>query len=282
MTKITPLAVCISCLSNAVFADETALEAFIGHAADAQIVVLGEVHDNPGHHENQARIVEELQPGALVFEMIDQEDEDLVNDLRKAGAGRAKLAEALDWENSGWPDFDYYAAILEAAPFARVFGAGQSPEDIRTAATEGAAKAFGVHSATYGLEQPFSEADQKLRELEMMESHCNALPEVMLPGMVEVQRFRDAGLADAALWARNHVGEDGRVVVITGSGHADARFGAPALMRLAEPEVSVLTLGQGEGPQPEDREFDAWMTAPAPDRDDPCDAFDDGGSTEVE
>ena len=35
-----------------------------------EIVVLGEIHDNPDHHLNQARAVAALDPAALVFEML--------------------------------------------------------------------------------------------------------------------------------------------------------------------------------------------------------------------
>ena len=66
-------------------------------AAARDIVVLGEVHDNPIHHANQAAIVAALQPDALVFEMIPQTREEEVNALREEGADRLALAEALDW-----------------------------------------------------------------------------------------------------------------------------------------------------------------------------------------
>jgi len=36
----------------------------------ARIVFLGEVHDNPHHHRNQARAVAATGPAALVFEML--------------------------------------------------------------------------------------------------------------------------------------------------------------------------------------------------------------------
>ena len=85
-----------------------------GRAAD--IVILGEIHDNPAHHATQAAVVAALRPAALVFEMIPQAREAEVNTLREEGAGRDAIAAALDWAKTGWPDFAYYAAILEAVP----------------------------------------------------------------------------------------------------------------------------------------------------------------------
>jgi uncharacterized iron-regulated protein len=245
-------------------------------ARGADVVVLGEVHDNPVHHRNQTQIVAALRPQALVLEMIPQALEDEVNALREQDASRESIAAALDWEASGWPDFAHYAQILEAAPDARIFGGGQAEEDLRLAAAEGAAAAFGVDAPAYGLDVPLPQAEQALREAEMAEAHCGALPAPALPGMVEVQRFRDAALADAALWARTITGAQGPVVVIAGSGHADRRRGVPAMIATADPELDVVALGQGEGDDPDAGEaYDAYLVAPAPPRDDPCAAFGD-------
>lgn len=249
------------------------LDRFIELARDADIVVLGEIHDNPEHHRNQAEIVAALRPGAIAFEMIPQDREAELNELRAAGADRAALAEALDWQASGWPDFDLYADILDAAPQAQIFGAEQPAEDVRRAVAEGAAAVFGPDAAIYGLDQPLSAEDQSRREALQADAHCQALPAEMLPGMVEAQRFRDAGLADATLWARIISGGE-QVVVITGSGHADKRHGMPAMIALAEPEARLVSLGQFEAPPEDPGAFDVVLLAPPPERDDPCAAFD--------
>jgi uncharacterized iron-regulated protein len=250
-------------------AEPDAVADFIGAARDADIVVLGEIHDNPAHHRNQAEIVAALRPAALVLEMIPQAAEDEVNALREEGASREAIASALDWANSGWPDFGLYAAILEAAPDARVFGAGQPAADVRRAMVEGAAGVFGPDAAAYGLDRPLAPREQAAREAMQASAHCDALAPELLPGMVEAQRFRDAGLADAALWARTMTG-GGQVVVIAGTGHADKVRGAPAAIATADPEVRVLTLGQFEAPPGDAASYDEVLLAPAPPRGDPC------------
>ncbi|MFO1209191.1 MAG: ChaN family lipoprotein [Amaricoccus sp.] len=245
------------------------LEDVISAARRADIVVLGEVHDNPVHHANQAAVVKALHPAALVFEMFPQAAEDQINALRAEGAGRDALAQALDWQGTGWPDFAFYAEILEAAPKARVFGAGQPIADVRRAMVEGAAGVFGPDADAYGLDKPLGAAEEAAREADLAAAHCGKLPAASLPGMVEAQRFRDAGLADAALWARTMTG-DGKVVVIAGSGHADRRRGVPAMLAEAAPDVKVLAVGQLEPGDDGGDAFDALMVAPAPARSDPC------------
>ncbi len=250
-------------------AQTATVDGVIEAARQADIVILGEIHDNPEHHRNQAAITAALQPAALVFEMIPQANEAEVNDLRAKGATAAEIAVALDWAESGWPDFSSYAAILAAAPEARVFGAGQPMADVKRAMVEGASGVFGPDSPAYGLDKPLEPAEQAAREALQAEAHCDALPQEMLPGMVEAQRFRDAGLADAALWARTMTG-DGQVVVIAGSGHADKNRGVPAALAVAAPAVTVLSVGQFEEPPENAAAFDAILLAPAPEREDPC------------
>lgn len=105
----------------------------------------------------------------------------------------------------------------------------------------------------------------------MAASHCGALPQAALPGMVEAQRLRDAALAAAALKAREETG--GPVLVIAGTGHVRTDWAAPALLAMAAPDLRLHALGQGEGDPGPDAPFDAVRTAPPVDRPDPCAAF---------
>jgi uncharacterized iron-regulated protein len=240
----------------------------------ADVVILGEIHDNPEHHVHQATAVAALQPRALVFEMLEPEQA-----ARLGGVGRedaAELERLLGWEGSGWPDFSYYHPIFAAAPEASVFGGALPRAEVRRSVTEGAAAVFGPQAGLYGLDAPLDPADQDAREIDQAEAHCNALPEALLPGMVEAQRLRDAALARAVITAHAETG--GPVAVITGSGHARRDQGIPAVLAHAAPSLRVLSVGMFEtdpGPSPP---FDLWLvTAPAQ-RPDPCAAFGAAGA----
>lgn len=151
-------------------------------------------------------------------------------------------------------------------------GAARPFEEIRRAAREGAAAAFGGEAGRFGLDAPLPGDDLEARLAEMAASHCGALPAERLPGMVEVQRFRDAAIARAALAAFDEAG--GQVVVITGNGHADKARGVPAMLAAAAPERDVFALGQTEtGAAGDERRFDAVTVAAPPEREDPCAAL---------
>jgi uncharacterized iron-regulated protein len=236
------------------------------HLSAADVVILGEVHDNPGHHANQAAAVGAIEPRALVFEMLTPEQAGRDYDL----SDMTTMGSSLGWEAAGWPNFAMYYPIFAAAPRARVFGADMGDAAVRVALDRGAALAFGDDAARYGLDVALPVTDQGLQEAEQAEAHCGALPLDVLPGMVDVQRLRNAAIARAVVQAMDATG--GPVVVITGSGHARKDRGVPAVLALAAPDVRVLSVGQVEEPAA-DAPFDLWVVSAAPVREDPCAAF---------
>ena len=237
--------------------------------AAQDVVVLGEIHDNPAHHLEQADQVARLQPSAIVFEMLTPDQAARVApDLRTDAEA---LAAAIDWDTGGWPDFSMYHPIFTAAPEAAIYGALVPRELARAVFEDGPVAAFDGDAARYALDQDLPTDQQASREVLQMQAHCNALPEDALPGMVAVQRLRDAVLAHATLQAMEDTG--GPVAVITGNGHARRDWGMPAMLELAAPDLDIWVLGQTEEDHPLEGDFDEVRSAPAPDRPDPCAAF---------
>lgn len=235
----------------------------------ADVVILGEIHDNPQHHRTQARAVAALRPSALVFEMLTLEQAAKVTpELRADPSG---LPTALDWGASGWPDFAMYHPIFTAAPGAAIYGGALPRAVVRRAMAEDLPVVFGADAARYGLDLPLPPGVQTAREADLQSSHCDALPPEMLPGMLAAQRLRDAALARAIVQAVTETG--GPVAVITGTGHARKDEGIPAALALGAPQLSVLSVGQLEADPGPDAPFDLWIvTDPVP-RDDPCAGF---------
>ncbi|SFR08379.1 ChaN family lipoprotein [Poseidonocella sedimentorum] len=245
----------------------SAAPAVAGPGAD--VVFIGEVHDNPAHHAVQAARVAELAPAALVFEMLEAGVAARVTEELRRDA--AALEAALGWAESGWPDFAMYYPIFTAAPEARIYGAAIPRELARTALNEGAEPVFDGDAARFGLTEPLPEDQQAAREAMQASAHCDMLPEALLPGMVMVQRLRDAELARVAEIALSETG--GPVAVITGTGHARPDWGAPFLLRRAAPEITIVTIGQAEEGAEFGAGFDELIITPPIPREDPCAAF---------
>ena len=237
--------------------------------AGYDVVIMGEVHDNPVHHANQADWVARLSPTAVVFEMLTPE---LADKARPAVMDNAALADLFQWEQRGWPDFGMYAPIFRAAPKAAVIGGDVPAAQLRTALREGAAAAFGEAAPLFALNRPLPRPESEAREALQAEAHCNALPTEILPGMVEAQRLRDAALAQGVVAGLLLTG--GPVAVITGNGHARTDWGLPAALRAALPDARVLSIGQFETPPDFDPLHDLFTLTAAPPRSgDPCDVF---------
>ncbi|TDX27094.1 ChaN family lipoprotein [Rhodovulum visakhapatnamense] len=269
VARIAALAVALT--AHAVGAEEIGPAAFASLPA-ADVVVLGETHDNPDQHANQAAAVKALAPRALVFEMLTPEQAAKVTPgLRLDGVA---LGQALGWEASGWPDFAMYFPIFSAAPEARIYGAALPRDEVRRAVTDGAAAVFGADAATYGLTDPLPEAEGEQRINDQREAHCNALPEHLLPGMVEAQRLRDAALARAARQALDDTG--GPVAVIAGNGHARTDWGLPAAFARVAEGARLISVGQLEGAATGSPPYDYWLVTGAADRGDPCAALTGG------
>lgn len=235
--------------------------------AQADVVLLGEIHDNGLHHQGQAAVIAALSPAAVVFEMLNPAQAEMVNTDTGDAAG---LGTRIGWEAAGWPDFALYLPIFEALGDAEVIGMALPRDRVRAAFTDGAATIFGARAAAYGLTEPLPEAEQTAREQMQFEAHCEAMPLEMMSGMVEAQRLRDAHFARVALQALNDHGAP--VVVIVGNGHVHTGWGMPVYLARAAPDVTSYAFAFVEGPQ-NGTAFDGTLTTPAPTRGDPCAAF---------
>ena len=231
----------------------------------ADVIILGEIHDNPAHHQNQAQLIEQLSPSAVVFEMLSPAQAELANGMV---GRRAELRDAIDWPNSGWPDWSLYEPVFVATGSRPVYGAALPRESVRRAVGEGAVAVFGANAEQYGLTSDLPAGQQADREAEQLAAHCDMLPPPMLPGMVEAQRLRDAAFARSVIKALAEQGPP--VVLIAGAGHARTDWGVPAALAHAAPEVRVASLGQVEDLSEPVAPYDVILRADAPERDDPC------------
>lgn len=251
--------------------------ALLDRMAASDIVILGEIHDNPVHHQIQARIVQELvsrgRRPALVWEMVPRLMQPLLTDYRGSAS---TLGEILAWEERGWPDWRLYQPIAEVAIAAGLpMRAGDLDSlTVRRIFAKGTGYALGpVRQRRLRLDQPLPDDVQAAMLEEQAKAHCDLLPPARLPPMVDVQRARDAALAESSLYALTARGADS-VVLITGAAHARRDRAVPAVLAQIAPTVTVFSIALQEGPaMPEadtgaGKPFDAVLhTAAGPDVD---------------
>lgn len=235
--------------------------------AEADVVVLGEKHDNPDHHHLQAWIIQRLaRVGAVAFEMLDEEDAPA---LAQGPTTTQAVAAAVAWEDSGWPHFLLYepvfaAALERAAP---LFAAHPSAGRLRTVMRQ------GLRLDPLLKLDPLAPDQQKALEDEIRETHCGYAPEKMVAPMADAQRFKDAWMAARVIEA------EGPRVLIAGAGHARRDVGVPLYLR-RQGARKVISVGFVEvragAEKPSDyavERFDYVYFTPRLEDVDPCEKF---------
>jgi uncharacterized iron-regulated protein len=266
------------------FVDDAALMAA---AAGADLLLLGETHDNPDHHVLQARIVRQVTAAgrrpALAFEMLPTTQQETVDAaLARAPRDPDVLGAALRWDESGWPDFVMYRPIFAAGLDAGlpIVAANLPRAVVKDLVTKGAGALDAPLRERLEREEPLApEALASLRE-EMRESHCNELPDAMLEPLVLAQRAKDARMSRRMVEA----GAGGRgAILVTGKGHARTDRGVPSYLAKDAPGQKVFSVGFFEAdpdkPEPaayaqdygtSQPPFDALVFTPGAEREDPC------------
>jgi uncharacterized iron-regulated protein len=224
-------------------------------AKPGQLLLLGEIHDNPEHHLFRAGLIDAVTgPSAfgraahpaIVAEHIRADQSPALEAFARPSTASANqraehLFELLEWQRSGWPDARIFQPLYTAIIEARLpILPGDTPrERIRALARGGITALDWTEAARLGLARdwPASLADALATELKG--SHCGMLPDAAIPGMSFAQRFRDAHLADAMLTAADR--HDG-AILLAGNGHIRTDRGVPWYLRIRETSRPILSI----------------------------------------
>jgi len=237
--------------------------------------------------ESLAHVVKTL----LAMEMLSRDQGHQIGMFLGAETGPftpERFALAVQWHKSGWPSFDIYAPILDAAFQRQMPPAPASPsrERIKAVSKSGLLVALGDAEVTeLGLDRPLFQSLASALSAELKDSHCGMLPDEAPPRMSDVQRFRDATMADSLF-----SGGDGKgAILIAGNGHVRRDRGVPLYLerRGVKPDeiLSVMHIEVEDGktdpaayaPRAPDGtpavDF-IWFT-PRQERPDPCEGLRD-------
>ena len=270
-------------------------DALITRLAASDLVILGEIHDNPEHHRLQNAILQALiargRRPALAMEQFDREHQAALDAAQAApGATPESVAEAGRFDRRGW-DWPAYRPLLETALAHRLplVATNLSRRDARALVSAGPAGlgTLGEPELADRVARAGSPALKAAIESDIENGHCGhrfAAP--VLAGMVAAQQARDAVMAILSQRAALAGARQG-AVLIAGSGHARRDRGVPAyLPKDTDLRVRSLAFRESADPQaapsPADRDTDpaadlatydfVWPTLPAK-REDPCRAF---------
>lgn len=246
---------------------------------EADIVLLGELHDNPHHHARRARLLANLGPQVSV--VAEHLPRGAAPSLPADAAGESlrKALEAGGFDAKGWrwPLHEpVFAAIARSGMALR--GGNLESDAARRLAREGPG-ALPIELAPWVNAAPLAGPARATLEQDLVRGHCGHLGADRVPGMVAAQRGRDAAMAQALRSERERlraVPGHHTVVLLAGNGHVRLDYGVPTLLVGRLRDAKVLTVGFLE-PAPDAMTtrlpYDIVWITPAAARDDPCKAF---------
>lgn len=203
----------------------------------ADVVLLGERHDDPAHHEKHREVVEALAArgrlGAVTLEMAEQ-------GTTTAGlprtADEATVRQALQWKDEAWPWTAYGPAVMAAVRAgAPVLGANLPRARMRDAMQDAA------------LDTALDPTALAAQQEAVRTGHCGLMPERQIAPMARVQVARDRAMAETI--ARVAAAPGRTVVLLTGAGHADPKLGVPRHLPAKLSVRPVVLPSSGRAPQ---------------------------------
>ena len=199
--------------------------------SQADIVLLGEIHDNPRHHVLRGQLLSDtsMSKRRLIAEQLNTgqkagDNPDLLSSLEHAGF------DANGWQ---WP---LHEPVFSSARKAGldVFGGNITAPQTREIFTS---KGSQLPEGLGALLQKAVLGEDALKQLrrEIDEGHCGAMPASMFDGMLAVQRARDASMAAELL---RHL----PAVLIAGNGHVWKHLGVPQIIHANRPELHTVSV----------------------------------------
>lgn len=235
----------------------------------ADIVLLGELHDNLRHHELRGQLIASLAGKGLsiVAEHLPQGERvgfvsDTRTDLVAAGFDPA------GWE---WPAHEKLYEQIRASGMPLV-GGNLPKDEARQIFMQGVTALPKRMGQTYEKSRLDGTAE-KILDHDLIEGHCGKLPDRYLLRMRFAQRITDIALTHALL-------DHKPSVLVAGNGHVRKDYGVPQVIAAVAPELRLVSVGflERSGDFPEllhslAGQYDfVWLTERA-ERKDPCENF---------
>lgn len=202
--------------------------------AAADIVLIGEIHDQASHHHAEQWLLANLHAlrpqRALALEMVGSDRQNRLDNVRHwyAAGNRARpqrLRELLDWDTR-W-DWTAYGPLLEQALQTQI---------PLYAANVSRAELTGLRQTQDNLP---TTARQRLAAM-IMEMHGGEIPEQMLSSMLAIQQARDVRMAQVLQAV------DKPALLVAGRMHVLRGTGVPGYLDPAKSNVIVVVLASAD------------------------------------
>jgi len=198
---------------------------------EADIVLLGEVHDNLFQHRARADLISKIQNKefAIVSEHLVSGSEiaysgSLLEDLETIGFNKKA------WS---WPTHEVLYKKFEEFNLP-VFGGDLSKKDINNIYEGRELSQSDTLTPIIKRSALDSQSKDKLLN-DLVVGHCGVVEEGLLSFMYKVQRYRDASMAYIA-------SKVAPAIVIAGNGHVRRDYGVPQILKKMNPDSNIISI----------------------------------------
>jgi uncharacterized iron-regulated protein len=220
----------------------------------ADVLLLGELHDNPRHHDIRAMLLRLLSERG--FQVVVEH----LNAPEKMAPGspetQLRRLEAAGFDQKGWR-WPIHKPLIDTSDALGLdlWGANLGREQLRNQPPANLLEILNRAPLSRGAQTRLDEA--------LRVGHCGMLPEEHIGSIRLAQRLRDASMAMVAQ-------QRAPSIVLLGNGHARKDHGVPQILRATHPALRVISVGFIEDPLKDTATFDATWQTPRLERPDPC------------
>lgn len=239
-------------------------EQLIAKLISADYILLGELHDNPHHHQTRSQLITAIttKKYTAVVEYLPTGQSvrfsgSTLHSLEQSGfspkAWPWKLYEPLfeAIRSSGLP---LYGSNLDRSISKTIFSGGPLPSTMES---------------DYQKSALTSDAKRSL-EKDLIDGHCGKLPAQYLEPMFKVQRITDISMAQVMM-------RHSPAILFAGNGHVRNDYGVPQVLRSLDPSKKRVSIGFIEEERRDSKALTelaklydyVWIT-PSIERADPC------------
>jgi uncharacterized iron-regulated protein len=219
-----------------------------GLLAQTQVLLAGEIHDHPGHHQAQLDLLKAMtaagdKPPVVGIEWLDHTQQAACDQLSAGRIGVTEFARLVDWENNWGFPLELYAPLLEfvAERRLRLVALNAPLEAVRGIGRGGLASLEPGLRAKLAPALDLGDEAYRARLMEQFRIHGTHGP-ALEENFFTAQVARDETMAERlaqALYPWPDGG--GRAVVLAGGGHLSYGEGLPPRIARRLPGARLLT-----------------------------------------
>lgn len=241
-------------------------------ARGADVVAVGEAHDNRSHHAVQALVLDRLvaagERPVVAFEMLAEDQQAAVDAAMREASTIQDLERRLAWRARGWPDFAMYYPLFQTAKRwgLPVLAADLDAESRRTISRRGLDALPEPTRSRVASRLPSDAAREDSLRRDLQTVHCDLLPPGVEAAMAEAWHARNVTMAHRVAEA---LGDGRKVVFLAGRAHLapDAVPGQLGEIRPGTRVVIIDLVEEGSTPLPD---ADVVLATPRASRPDEC------------